>query len=209
MAEGEEITHPMVTKAITRAQKKVEAYNFEIRKNLLEYDEVMDLQRKEVYGLRQAVLEGDEKRQHAVIDRMIRRVIADHAEERLGREVAPNDRKPEELAAWFRRHFAVDATEHDAGPSVGEAKAKLAPIALETWKRREPEIGAPDMRRLERFLLLNSIDAKWKDHLRAMDGAEDGRRACAATRQMDPKVEYKIEGHADLLADDPRRSARR
>ena len=194
MAEGEEISAPMVTNAITRAQKKVEAYNFEIRKNLLEYDEVMDIQRKEVYGLRQSVLAGDEKKQHAVIDRMVRRVVADHAEALLGRAVPPNDRKPEELAGWFRRHFAVDATAADAGPTPVEAKEKLARIALDKWKRREGEVTAPMMRRLERFLLLNSIDAKWKDHLRAMDALKTGV-GMRGYGQMDPKVEFKTEGH--------------
>ena len=194
LQEGEEISSPMVSKAITRAQKKVEAYNFEIRKNLLEYDEVMDLQRKEVYGLRQSILEGDEKRQHGVIDRMIRKVVQDHAEVQLGRETPPEDRKPAALATWFRRHFGVDASDADAGPGPAEATERLSRIALDRWARREQEIGSTDMRRLERFLLLNSIDSKWKDHLRGMDGLKTGINM-RAYGQLDPKVEYKVEGH--------------
>ncbi|MCC7136974.1 MAG: preprotein translocase subunit SecA [Planctomycetes bacterium] len=194
LADGEEISHPMVTKAITRAQKKVEAYNFEIRKNLLEYDEVMDLQRKEVYGLRQSILAGDEARQREVVERMIRRVVADHADLLLGRDVDARERNPAELATWFRRHFGMDASDTDAGPTAADAKEKLAKIALERWARRAEELGAEDLRRLERFLLLNSIDAKWKDHLRAMDGLKTGI-GLRGYGQLDPKVEYKVEGH--------------
>ena len=194
LAEGEDITHPMVTKAITRAQKKVEAYNFEIRKNLLEYDEVMDIQRKEVYGLRQSVLAGDEKRQKAVVEHMIRRTIEDHANERLGREVPVEQRDPAQLGLWFRRHFAVDVPDAEVPSSPGDAVTRLTRTALERWARREQEIGLEDVRRLERFLLLNSIDAKWKDHLRAMDGLKTGINL-RGYGQMDPKVEYKVEGH--------------
>jgi preprotein translocase subunit SecA len=194
LAEGEEITSPMVSKAITRAQKKVEAYNFEIRKNLLEYDEVMDLQRKEVYGLRQSILDGDEKREREVIERMVRRVVDDHVNTALGREVARENRKPEEVAVWFRRHFGVDCTVEDVGPTLDDAKEKLSRIALDRWSRREQEIGAEDFQRLERFLLLDSIDSKWKDHLRAMDGLKTGINL-RGYGQMDPKVEYKVEGH--------------
>jgi preprotein translocase subunit SecA len=195
LQEGEDITHPMVTKAITRAQKKVEAYNFEIRKNLLEYDEVMDIQRKEVYGLRQAVLAGDDVRLRTVIEDMIGAVVDVHAKEHLGREVPSANRRPDELAAWFRKHFGVDATDADAGPGESEAVANLTRIATERWKRREQELGVELMRRIERFLLLNSIDSKWKDHLRAMDGLKSGV-GLRGYGQMDPKVEYKVEGHA-------------
>jgi len=194
LAEGEDITHPMVTKAITRAQKKVEAYNFEIRKNLLEYDEVMDLQRKEVYGLRQSVLSGDQERQKQVIQRMIERVVEEHAKERLGRAVPSADRRPAELAAWFKRHFGLEVSEAQAGPGEDDAKAELIPIAMAEWRKRGEEMGEPTLRELERRLLLNFIDEKWKDHLRAMDGLKTGV-GIRGYGQMDPKVEYKVEGH--------------
>jgi preprotein translocase subunit SecA len=197
MSDGQDITHPMVTKAITRAQKKVEAYNFEIRKNLLEYDEVMDVQRKEVYGLRQDVLDGNDARQRAVIEDMIRAVVDRHVDEAYrGDRDAPEERHdPAELVGWFRRHFAIDVDEAGAGPAAPEAKEALARAAVERWRRREEEIGTADMRRLERFLLLNSIDAKWKDHLRAMDGLRTGV-GLRGYGQLDPKVEYKVEGHS-------------
>jgi preprotein translocase subunit SecA len=195
MNDGEDITHPMVTRAITRAQKKVEAYNFEIRKNLLEYDEVMDIQRKEVYGLRQDVLEGNDVRLRAVIEDMVGAVVERHAKEALGRSVEPERRDPAALAAWFRRHFVTDVDESALRGGAPEAADALTRIALDRWRRREEEIGVEDMRRLERFLLLDKIDAKWKDHLRAMDGLRVGV-GLRGYGQLDPKVEYKVEGHA-------------
>ena len=196
MAEGEDITHPMVTKAITRAQKKVEAYNFEIRKNLLEYDEVMDIQRKEVYGLRQSVLEGDEKKQHAVIDRMIRRVVDDHAESSArARGARRPTREPEELAAWFRRHFARRRDGRRRRSRRSSRRRRDSPASRSRSGRGARPRSTPAlMRRLERFLLLNSIDAKWKDHLRAMDALKTGV-GLRGYGQMDPKVEFKTEGH--------------
>jgi preprotein translocase subunit SecA len=194
LADGQDITSPMLSRAITRAQKKVEAYNFEIRKNLLEYDEVMDLQRKEVYGLRQRVLEGDDAQMREVVHDMIERVVEQHVKTTFGKDVEPAQRDPKALAAWFRRHFAVDVPDADVPADAPAAEARLKEAALERWKRREQEIGTEDMRRIERFLLLNSIDAKWKDHLRAMDGLKTGI-GIRSYGQLDPKVEFKIEGH--------------
>ncbi len=194
LGDGQDITSPMLSRAITRAQKKVEAYNFEIRKNLLEYDEVMDVQRKEVYGLRQAVIEGDDARIRSVIGDMIERVVERHAEETLGRAVPAEKRDPQALAAWFRRHFATDVADSAVSSDPADAKGALTAAGLDRWARREKEMGAEDMRRVERFLLLNSIDAKWKDHLRAMDGLKTGV-GIRSYGQLDPKVEFKIEGH--------------
>ncbi|MFM8385338.1 MAG: preprotein translocase subunit SecA [Planctomycetia bacterium] len=192
MQEGEAIAAPMVTKAITRAQKKVEGRNFEIRKNLLEYDEVMDIQRREVYGLRHALLESDVEQQKRVVKGFVERVVSDRVEAELGRESA---RDPEALASWFHRHFglAAGAGELDPGDPQG-ARDLLAGRVLQAWQQRESEEGADTMRMIERFLLLNSIDAKWKDHLHAMDGLKTGI-GLRSYGQGDPKVEYKVEGH--------------
>jgi preprotein translocase subunit SecA len=194
LGDGQDITSPMVSRAITRAQKKVEAYNFEIRKNLLEYDEVMDLQRKEVYGLRQRVLEGDDVRLREVIESMISRVVEQHVKQTFAKDASPEQRDPKALAAWFRRHFAVDVPDAEVPADAPVAQERLTRAALDRWRRREEEIGVEDMRRIERFLLLNSIDAKWKDHLRSMDGLKTGI-GIRSYGQLDPKVEFKIEGH--------------
>jgi len=195
MKDGEAIAHPMVSKAITRAQKKVESRNFEIRKNLLEYDEVMDIQRKEVYGLRATLLDRDEEHQVEVIDDFLDRVVSAHVAEAFSKEVPTGERDPESLARWFRRHFAVDCKASDVDLQDEDTTIdRLVQLAREGWKRREEEVGGEDMRALERFLLLNSIDSRWKDHLHAMDGMKTGI-GMRAYAQMDPKIQYKIEGH--------------
>src|SRR5437870_5615923 len=156
----------------------------------------MDIQRKEVYGLRQAVLEGDDARLRAVIEDMIGATVDYHVAELLGPRGSRSGEEgggPAELAAWFRRHFGVDASEAAAGPGAPEARENLTRLATERWERREVELGPVDLRRIERFFLLNSIDAKWKDHLRAMDGLKTGV-GLRGYGQLDPKVEYKVEG---------------
>jgi len=195
MQEGEAIVAPMVTRAITRAQKKVESRNFEIRKNLLEYDEVMDIQRREVYGLRRALLESEVEHQQRVVRAFIEVTVEAHVLECFGRDALEADRDPEVLAKWFRRHFGVEAQaqELEAG-EVDAARTLLTQRALAAWARREVEEGAEAMRFVERFLLLNAIDAKWKDHLHAMDGLKTGV-GLRSYGQIDPKVEYKVEGH--------------
>jgi preprotein translocase subunit SecA len=188
----------MVTRAITRAQKKVEAYNFEIRKNLLEYDEVMDIQRKEVYGIRQGILMEDRERQKAVVRDFVEAVVEAHAADLLDgageADGPPEGKGTEALARWFRHHFGVDC---DATRVVADAAVSvpyLVSVALAAWERREREEGEETMRLIERILLLNSIDAKWKDHLHAMDGLKTGI-GLRSYGQLDPKVEYKVEGH--------------
>jgi preprotein translocase subunit SecA len=196
MQDGEPITHRMVTNAITKAQKKVENRNFEIRKNLLEYDEVMDIQRKEVYGLRQALLEGDHEHQKAIIRDFVEFVSETHAREVFSPDLPPEERDAEALARWFRHHFGVDLEAKALDPNEhDEAARTLAETALAAWKRREEEEGAETLRFIERVLLLNSLDAKWKDHLHAMDGLKTGI-GLRGYGQVDPKVEYKVEGHA-------------
>ncbi len=191
MKDGEAITHPMVTKAITRAQKKVENRNFEIRKNLLEYDEVMDIQRKEVYGLRERLLDGDDEHLRDVIEAFIEEVVSVNVEQGFAAE----ERDAGAIATWFQRHFGVACEEsdidlHDEDGSTERLIAK----AMDGWRRREEDVGAEEMRALERFLLLDSIDTRWKDHLHAMDGLKTGI-GLRGYGQQDPKVMYKIEGH--------------
>ena len=195
LRDGEAITHPMVTKAITRAQKKVESRNFEIRKNLLEYDEVMDRQRKEVYGLRDKLLDEDHEAQCDIVEGFIERVIENRVEDAFGAGVLAEERDPEGLARWFRRHFALPCEPDELHMQDVDATASLLSArAVDGWKKREEELGTAEMRAVEHYLLLNAIDARWKDHLHAMDGLRTGI-GLRSYGQIDPKVEYKIEGH--------------
>ncbi len=195
LRDGEAIESPMVTRTITKAQKKVESRNFEIRKNLLEYDEVMDHQRRQVYGMRDTLLDHDVAEQVRIIQDFIEMVIERRLHDAFGKGVAPSERDPEEVARWFRRRFdapleASDIDAHDLNASI----ERLTTRAMEAWKRREQELGTEEMRAVEHFLLLNAIDARWKDHLHAMDGLKTGI-TMRSWGQIDPKVEYKVEGH--------------
>ncbi|MEM7309266.1 MAG: preprotein translocase subunit SecA [Planctomycetota bacterium] len=186
MSEGVPIESPMVTRAIQKAQKKVEDYHFEIRKNLLEYDEVMDEQRKTVYGVRQEVLEGKELR--AKVERMFGGVIP-----RMG-ETFEGD--ADGFAGWYHRAFGFDCPKDVAAAATLPREMEHTPavdLCLERFGARYDEIGEEMMERVLGYLLLRTIDQKWMDHLRAMDSlrAGIGLRGYA---QKDPKNEYKAEG---------------
>jgi preprotein translocase subunit SecA len=186
MTEDTPIESGMVTRAIARAQKKVEDRNFEIRKSLLEYDEVMNEQRKEIYGTRQEVLESIGLREK--IEVMFARAIERHA-----RHVYLQD--PEGFKGWFHRTFGFDVD----GEAAAEATAKVGnhgPVVDAVMKRydeREKEIGPDLLRRVERYILLKAIDDKWRDHLYAIDALKAGI-GLRGYAQVDPKNEYKREG---------------
>ena len=189
MTEGQEIESRMVTRAIEKAQKKVEDYNFEIRKSLLEYDEVMDKQRKTIYGVRQEVLEsiGLDEKVKLWIASSIQRAAAGHAGDAEG------------LKSWFHRTFGFEASESAIAAALSSGKdavPDLEPLSgevLARYEEREKEVGSATMRRVEQYLLLNSIDTKWKDHLHALDSLKTGI-GLRSYGQLDPKNEYKREG---------------
>jgi preprotein translocase subunit SecA len=192
---GEAIEHPMVTNAITKAQKKVENRNFEIRKNLLEYDEVMDTQRRQIYGLRDTLLDKNVVEQVRILRSFLRSVIDRKVEDTFGSGTPQDERDPEEVARWFRRRFGVACTADELDvQDLDKTIELLVERAEVAWKRREEELGTEEMRAVEHFLLLNAIDARWKDHLHAMDGLKTGI-TMRSWGQIDPKVEYKVEGH--------------
>jgi preprotein translocase subunit SecA len=185
MTEGQEIESGMVTRAIAKAQKKVEDRNFEIRKNLLEYDEVMDQQRKEVYGTRQDVLENVELKEKVLM--MIERAVQRAA------KVCAED--PEAFNGWMGRSFGLELPQ--AGVvSVVEHSGSIEPALKaieELYRAREQQVGEELMRRIEQYVLLNAIDTRWKDHLKAVDALKAGI-GLRGYGQVDPKMEYKKEG---------------
>ncbi len=209
MKEGEEISHPWVTKSIERAQKKVENYHFEIRKNLLEYDGVMNEQRGLVYTQRQEVLEGRDL--HAMVREMVVQVVSDKVPFYLSLDVpAPGEpggdgvEKPlhpvEALERWSRSSYGlvIEDLGIDGDRPPVEYSDAVCEKVIEAWDRRFDEklaaYGEQMMHRIERFILLMKIDEKWKDHLHAMDQLRSaiGLRSVA---QIDPKVAYKQEGY--------------
>jgi preprotein translocase subunit SecA len=186
MSEGVPIESPMVGRAIQKAQKKVEDYYFEIRKSLLEYDEVMDEQRKTVYGVRQDVLEGKELREK--LETMITAVVP-----RMG---ATFEGDPDGFAGWFHRAFGMDCPTSVAHAATLPREMDHQPavdLVLKRLEERWEELGDELMQRITNFFMLRTIDQKWMDHLRGMDAlrAGIGLRGYA---QKDPKNEYKSEG---------------
>ena len=185
MTEGQEIESGMVTRAIAKAQKKVEDRNFEIRKSLLEYDEVMDQQRKEVYGTRQDVLEAVELKEKVLmmVERAVERAAGICAED------------PEAFNGWMGRTFGLELSHGDA-VAVTEHGGTTEP-ALQAVEKlyvsREGQVGDELMRRIEQYVLLNAIDTRWKDHLKAVDALKAGI-GLRGYGQVDPKMEYKKEG---------------
>ena len=192
MEEGMAIEHGMVTNAIERAQKKVEEHNFEIRKHLLEYDEVMDEQRKTIYKWRQNCLEGKDLRNDVL--KMVEDCVLDSGDYYL-----PGDNEDEwntkELSKWFGQKFGVEPDPKEfAGKSKEGVEKQLVEKAAELYRQRELEIGENDIRKLEQFLILEKVDSKWKDHLYAMDSLKSGI-GLRGYAQIDPKIEYKREAY--------------
>ncbi|HMU54358.1 MAG TPA: preprotein translocase subunit SecA [Nitrospira sp.] len=203
MEEGIPIEHGMVTRAIANAQKKVEAHNFEIRKQLLEYDDVMNKQREVIYQHRRAVLAGSHLTEDIqdMMDGVVESALTVYC---------PPEQYPEEwdlkgLTDMMQGQFGLDITHgKDDG---GEALRDLGRDALsedlrdqvrETYKRKEEELGPELLRFLEKTFMLQVIDHHWKDHLLAMDHLRDGI-GLRGYGQKDPLIEYKREGF-DLFA---------
>jgi preprotein translocase subunit SecA len=189
MTEDVDIQSGMVSRSIRRAQKRIEGRNFDIRKNLLEYDEVMDKQRRTIYGLRQEVLEGADCR--ARIGEMIEEVI----DRTVGTYVGEKPEKEQfvEAAAAVNQKLT---TKVDGAPFFGrereELETELAKAANDLYAEREAELKPEMMRRLERYFLLTVIDKKWKDHLINLDALRSGI-GLRSYGQIDPKNEYKRE----------------
>jgi len=194
MEEGQEIESPMVSKAIASAQKRVEGRNFEIRKHLLEYDDVMNSQREYIYGERNLILEG------ADISHKIKGYFQDTVKNRI--EFFSNgERHPEQwdlegLREWIKQKFTIDVDFNEIDPielSYREFEEQLASFLLDKYHRKEETNRAEDMRIVERLISLQVIDNKWRDHLLAMDQLRDGIWA-VGYGEKNPLVEYKLEG---------------
>jgi len=208
MKEGEEISHPWVTRSIERAQKKVEGYHFEIRRNLLEYDAVMNEQRGLVYSQRQEVLAGE--RLHNMVREMMVNLVYDKVPFYLsldvptpGQEVeegaGPQIHPVEELENWLRDSYGlVIPSLTDPGVPLPDQSDAVCEKILEgydaIYEEKRATMGEDVLQRVEHYILLMKIDEKWKDHLHAMDQLRSaiGLRSYA---QIDPKVAYKQEGY--------------
>ena len=194
MKQDEAIEHRWVTSAIENAQKKVEGNYFNMRKNLLEYDDVMNLQRKAVYELRRRALTGDNMRG------MMLKSVSDLVDDLMGECIPPGARHDEwdttRLMARSREIFGVqwgdspESLREEARTIVAE---RLLRDATAQYVAKEAEIGAETLHLAERQILLQLTDQFWKDHLAAMDRLRDGV-SLRGYGQKNPLLEYKKEG---------------
>jgi preprotein translocase subunit SecA len=205
--EGEKIEHPLVSKAIETAQKRVENYNFEIRKHLLEYDDVMNKQREAIYSERQSVLFSQDLKEHIL--EVLRETIEINLETFMPKDFYPDDYDWEGISKWLWSSFHVYLKGDDIknvalnGKQLSkkdweEIFEKVSDYIFKTLKafyeKKEEEIGRDEMRFMEKIVFLHIIDSKWKQHLYAMDYLREGI-GLRAYGQRDPLVEYKHEGY--------------
>jgi preprotein translocase subunit SecA len=200
------IEHKWVTKAVANAQGQVESLNFDRRKNVLKYDDVMNEQRKVVYGQRQRLLEGD----YEAVEQLAQKYVEDAVEE-LVDEHCPEGVFPEDwdLDGLATRLEAIHDTSFDfAGIDLESTDRstlveRLVDDAFEAYDRREEEVGGAEvMREIERRVILSVVDRKWREHLYEMDALRDGI-GLRAVGQRDPLTEYQREAFAsfsDMMA---------
>jgi preprotein translocase subunit SecA len=206
MEEGVPIEHKMVTNAIARAQKQVEAQNFSVRKHLLEYDDVMNKQRESVYALRRELLEGKihltEEEQVDSREYLLtlgEELLESTVERYTGTETDDENRDYGALKAAVVENYGIDPAELDSidieGMSADEATDALWKPVLAKYETKEGLIPNEILRRVERDIMLQIVDAQWKDHLYSLDHLKEGI-GLRGYGQRDPLVEYKKESFA-------------
>ncbi len=193
MRNGENVQHPLISRGIEKAQQRVEQFHFEIRKNLIEYDEVMNEQRKVIYEQRQRVL-GNQDIRNMIWD-MIEDRIYDAIDRYLPAKAAFREWDFEGLKEWLSYKFGINiATDDIKNRDYKVIENKLIVLVKQRYEQHEQILGTELLQALERYLLLDVIDSKWKDHLYAMDELKSGI-GLEAYAQKDPKVEYKRSGY--------------
>jgi preprotein translocase subunit SecA len=196
--EGEVIQHPMISKSVERAQKKVEENNFAIRKRLLEYDNTMNSQREVIYARRQKALQGDRLKSE-ILEQM--EEIIEEVLDRNFDSVNIIGIK-EQIFQSFLVDIKLEPEEFESLGKEGIIK-KITDAALDFYNRKEEMLSTQLMARLERYAILSVLDQKWKEHLREMDDLKEGI-GLRAYGQKDPLVEYKTEAFkifVDLLSE--------
>jgi preprotein translocase subunit SecA len=189
----------MVTRSIASAQSQVEARNFEIRKNVLKYDDVLNRQREVIYGERRKVLEGADL--HEQVRHFVEDVVTAYVDAETGGAVA-DEWDLDKLWTALRTLYPVGITVGDVVEEAGGRESvtrdmlvrELAADARVAYDRREEELGADLTRELERRVVLSVLDRKWREHLYEMDYLQEGI-GLRAMAQRDPLVEYQREGY--------------
>jgi preprotein translocase subunit SecA len=206
MEEGVPIEHGMVTRAIERAQKQVEAQNFSVRKHLLEYDDVMNKQRESVYTLRREILEGSiHLTEEEIVNTkaytlaLAEEILEDVVDRYAGKQLDVDEWDVPAVIRESSRVFGIEPKELESldleSKSTDEITDAIWAVVKGSYERKEQSIGAELLRRLERDIMLQIVDAQWKDHLYSLDHLKEGI-GLRGYGQRDPLVEYKKESFA-------------
>jgi preprotein translocase subunit SecA len=207
MERGEPIEHGMVTKALENAQKRVEAHNYDIRKHLLEYDDVMNKQRAVIYGQRRMILEGADLK--ATVLEMADESLETTVEETMPAEAHPEDWDLEALKIRLGVNFglAFEVDKNTKTMKIGKGHALnldtvLPPDVLDAaekeiealYTEKERAIGEEKFLEIQQYVMLNVLDSQWKEQLLIMDHLKEGI-GFRGYAQKNPLSEYKREGH--------------
>lgn len=190
MEEGVPVESKLITKQIERAQKQVEARNFEIRKHLLEYDDVMNKQREEIYRFRHDLLDKQDQKEYIL--GLAREILIEFLDTYAHLDINPEDWDLENLKVNLRRVFALDLPDNVDEISRPELEEQLLNQIKSKYTNKEDDIGTDMMRWYEQMVMLQIMDQQWKDHLLALDHLKEGI-GLRGYGQRDPLVEYKRE----------------
>jgi preprotein translocase subunit SecA len=190
--DGEPITAKMVTKAVENAQRQIEELNYERRKNVLKYDEVMNGQREVIYAERRKILEGQDLKEQCLD--FVQQVVEDVVDTWCPPDLYPEDWDRDGLVTALAEHFPVVSRSSDieGEEDVEALKERFVEEALQAYEEKEAAVGTEVMRELERVVFLNITDTKWREHLYEMDYLQEGIHL-RAYAQRDPLTEYRRE----------------
>ena len=201
LEEGQPIEHKLISKAIENAQKKVEGQNYEIRKHLLEYDDVMNKQREVIYAQRKEVLKGEYL--WSTVEDMLEEVVDNMLAEYVDEKLRPDEWNLKGLGDIVYKRFSLrtDFNQLDDNNVIDNeyVREKINSGVKTLLHDKEEKFGKPLMEQVMRIIMLQSIDAHWKDHLLAMDHLKEGI-GLRGYGQKDPKREYQREGY-DMFMD--------
>ncbi len=200
MNEGEPIEHSMLSKAIENAQRKVEAHNFEIRKHLLDYDDVMNKQREVIYSQRRQILAGEDMREelYGFIDDIAADLVDTYTDEKGLSEEWDWKALEERLLGKFSVRLDISQEER-VDLDQAALEEKIATAARHAYENQLALFGDEEMARVERFIVLQTLDNLWKDHLLNMDHLREGI-GLRGYGQKDPLQEYRREGYDMFMA---------
>jgi preprotein translocase subunit SecA len=197
MEEGQDIQHGFITKAIATAQKRVEQHNFEIRKHLLEYDNVMNRQREVIYDERRKVLFGQDLKSY--IHELMEEIVDFAADTYMNEKLRADEWDFEGFRQYLDSRFYVKTKDINFEEMrIAEVKDTVLEMMRKMYEEKETSLGDQLARHLEQMILLQVIDTRWKDHLYAMDSLREGI-GLRAYGQRDPLIEYQHEGYAMFM----------